>query len=427
MTWLLDRSESILARIPPLLIIAIALLPVGLIRHNPNVNHLIKSNIRNFVIYAIVLVAEVLTLLQNGNLSDSIFLFGRAGFMVIFVTIILNFRHINQVRSALYAFTIGTAILGLLTVLHAFNIFSLPIAMEPLAARTYFGFTFPVARSLGIGMSYGKFGIMCSLALAVLIFSSFSSYKIVPQRLMRWVSALLIFAGVLISQGRGVYITVAAVVVLSLILVKLLERESSDVSNTSQDRRQWILLAVFAGLMLAAAFLFMPSTADTDVLDVSTSKSRDNIVGRIDANQLGLRLFVLNPFLGIGHNSAGIVEEVGNGIHNHLLEQLVATGLLGGLPYITFHILILFQAWKIYYLSSGKEGRVLGGILFVGSVATLLEYQVFPGFIVEVFAFICGLIMALHATNIDMTLTTKSRIKTSTHKFTNNNFSESFR
>lgn len=393
---LLNQHAILLSRIPPFLLLGLAMLLVGLAKGSRSLGLILGANRWSLLLYAIVLVAELLVLLRDGVSSDYLYFFGRTGFIVVVFAVMVNFNRITVARSALCAFTVGVGILGLLTVLHAFSILSLPIAMRPLAARTFWGFRFPVRRALGIAMSYGKFGIMSSLAMAVLIVSALSPYKVIRRRFIRWVLGACIMAGVAISQGRGVYIAVATTMVLAIIVSLKLGQGQTKPARPAV----WLLIIVIIGLVLAAALFFSPSVAEIHLLDVQTVRSIENIAARVSANRVGLQLLLRNPVLGIGHGNVAFLGMIGEDIHNHFLEQFVATGLVGGLPYLLFHLSILVKTWRMLSLPKDMEVRGLGGIMFVGVTATLLEYQVFPGFFTEAAAFLFGLVMSSYALGV---------------------------
>lgn len=395
-TVLLFDQGLRLWQIPPLIIVSTIFFFIGIMRvfiAHKKIQYFDKSIILMFLG---VLLFEVLVFFYHDNLDGFDSLLGRFGFLFIAISVAINVDDINTIRQSLYAFVIAVSILGVLTILHATGIYSLPIAMDPLARRTFFGFRFPYARTLGIAMSYGKFGIMTSAALSITIISSLGHAIIIPRRSISLILAVPIIMSVLLSQGRAVYITVFVAIIFSLLITIFLVR--NPLRNLSmKGRRNWLLIIVLLVILAVAVSSFQPSLASLGVFDVETYRSTDNAVGRTLINMAALNAISSNPFLGVGHGSIQQAFLYGSGIHNHFLEQFVATGLIGGIFYLIFYFILLLRCWTILKESDDDTTNTIAGILFISLIAVFLEYQFFPGFLVEAVAWLFGIILVFNS------------------------------
>ena len=86
---------------------------------------------------------------------------------------------------------------------------------------------------------------------------------------------------------------------------------------------------------------------------------------------------------------------MGASIHNHFWDHLVSTGLVGGIPYLLFHLLILVSALSLFARSRGIT-KAVASVLSASVFITYLAYQFAPLFFVAVFAVTCGLVVALN-------------------------------
>lgn len=393
LTVILYSENQAIRFLPPILIVSLVFLLIGVFKRKNYLIEFIYSNKSIIIVYGIILAIELLSLINTGFSGNLAFVAGRVAFFIIILSVYLNAITIEEILKALKWFTIGVFILGLLTILHAFDLFYLPIAGRLFPPRTFLGFTMPFPRTIGIDMTLGKFGIMVSLALPVILFSLFSILKVFRQKLSSLILLVAIFFGILILQSRSVYITTMMVSLFTVILALQL-RKSSDLKTSQQFLIVFIAIATLAFLVIAA---FSQSIVEADLFDVG-ARSYLNAVDRITINRLAYTKFLENPLFGIGHGLFNIssISEL-TGIHNHFLEQFVATGFLGGTFYVLFFVLLFNKAWNILQLQDNNELRNLGGLFFVALVGTVIQYQFFPGFLVETTALIIGLLLSVHS------------------------------
>jgi O-antigen ligase len=116
-----------------------------------------------------------------------------------------------------------------------------------------------------------------------------------------------------------------------------------------RHKRGYLLISVFAvGTVFAVAIspeiLFSENGVLSRFSTISTGLSADNAtLGRIIAFQGAFDQFLSSPLWGSS------IEEKITGFypHNVILEALMATGIVGGLPFIAFTLWALVCAWRL--------------------------------------------------------------------------------
>ncbi|UCC77925.1 MAG: hypothetical protein JSW37_06045 [Anaerolineales bacterium] len=122
--------------------------------------------------------------------------------------------------------------------------------------------------------------------------------------------------------------------------------------------------------------------------------SVDNVFQRMELNAQGWFLLRQVPLLGIGHGAFPLLQGSAYNIHNHFWEHVVSTGIVGGVPYLLFHLLILVRALQLMG-SLRPSVRAAAHVLVVSVSGTYLAYQFSLSFFTSVFAVLCGLVLAL--------------------------------
>src|SRR6267378_1090164 len=125
-------------------------------------------------------------------------------------------------------------------------------------------------------------------------------------------------------------------------------------------RRAWRVALIFVSVgLIFIATLFIPESVVED-------RSRaENVYGRVAQFEQSLRVFVEHPVLGVGFYNFGRVVagepryvasyQGVNSVdspHNNLTQVLAETGIVGFLPYVIAHILLLRAMWQLRQLSS---------------------------------------------------------------------------
>jgi hypothetical protein len=342
-----------------------------------------------FWLYVLVCAVEVFLMFYHRNPGGWAYVGGRVAFFAVLLTAVAHCDDVNAVKDALKGLTYGVGVIGLLTLIHALRIVDLPFALPIWPSRTFGPIRMPLPRTLGLAMSPNRFGILAAVALATVMAGAGGDERIVRPCWARALLFCMVMAAAVISQTRGVYLAVLLTLGLSRILLLARERATRWLSSTKEA---WLTAGSYAVLLILANVVF-PVVAPEWMVDVGIELNGANVNLRVDANAMGWLLFKQAPLLGIGHGMFLRLTLLTEGIHNHFWEQLVSTGVLGGIPYLLFHMLILVSALRLMG-SSRSPVRAVAKALTVSVSATYLAYQFFPGFFTPVFAVLCGLVVS---------------------------------
>ena len=130
-------------------------------------------------------------------------------------------------------------------------------------------------------------------------------------------------------------------------------------------RRAWRFALILAsvGLIFLAPLLAPKSM-------VEERSSSENVYGRVAQFEQSLRVFVDHPMLGVGfwnfhefvvgesrYRASYMGVSSLDWPHNNLIEVLTETGLIGFVPYVMTHVLLLVAMWQLRQLSS--SGRLV--------------------------------------------------------------------
>jgi len=343
-----------------------------------------------FWLYTLVCLIESVSVLYRGGTPYLPFALGRWSFLAICVTTAAMAEDVDALRDMLSGNAYAAGIIGLLTVLHATRVLRLPFALSLMPARTFGPIHMPVPRTLGVAMSPDKFAMIAALTLVTIGLTYDQPLPVVRPRWVAALLALLAILACLIAQTRAVYISILFALAL-IVCFRLLARVRRPWFSGAAGA--WAAVLLYA-LALVAANVAFSRWVPIEWLDTGTSSSIRNVEIRIEVNALALQMFRRWPWLGIGHDRFEPLTLDDNGIHNVFLEQMVATGLVGGVPYWLFHALILVAALR----ACGDRRPALAGLGRVLAPAVLvvyLTYQFFPGFLNTPFAVLSGLVAAL--------------------------------
>jgi O-antigen ligase len=241
-------------------------------------------------------------------------------------------------------------------------------------------------------MSPDKFGIMAAVVVASLILSRAGEHAQAWPSAVQALLLLLSLAGVIISQTRAVYLTILMALGLSLCFLRF---PRALVRWVGSVRVSWLVTVGYALFLILANVIF-PRIAPADLIDVGSAQSVRNVVVRIESNALIWQTLRQAPIMGIGHGRFQSLAFSLASIHNHFGEQIVSTGLVGGLPYLLFHLWVLAQALQLLGLVSDSV-QPLARTLVVSVLSIYFTFQFFSGFFVSTLAVVVGLIVSLRA------------------------------
>ena len=168
------------------------------------------------------------------------------------------------------------------------------------------------------------------------------------QALRRWRRlAILVFflAGMALACtfSRGGWVAV----VLSLAILGVSRWRRCGLSRKTAA-------ASMAGLVLAAAFLFVPNPISTRVMGDDEGSAHS----RIPLMHLAIRVIQANPLLGVGANNFGTVMNDYAGsefrhewiytVHNQFLLVCAETGIFGLMAYLWIMLSLIRNGWRIW-------------------------------------------------------------------------------
>lgn len=339
-----------------------------------------------FWLYTSVLAVELLLTFYHGNSSGWAWLGGRVAFFAVLLTTVAHCDGEEAVQDGLRGLSYAVGVIAVLTVIHALRIVYLPFGLPVWPGRTFGPIRMPLPRTLGLAMTITKFGILAAVALTTALVGG-------DKRLIRplWARAFLfgvVIAAAVISQARAVYMTVLATLGWAGLLLVARERTLRWLASA---RGAW-LTTVFYAILLIVANVIFPLVAPPWLLNVGSETSVTNVTYRLDANATGWRVLKQAPLFGIGHGTLLRVTHLNESIHNHFWEHVVATGIVGAIPYLLFHMWILVSALQLL----GSERSTISAMaraLVVSVSATYLAYQFSAGYFTSVFAVLCGLVI----------------------------------
>ncbi len=387
-----EESEGLLAAVPPIVPLTALLLLLALVKGGTKqVVSTWQASPATMGLYVLVCAIEALLTLYHPNPQGWVWLAGRVTFFLVMLATVATCHNVNDVKDALKGLTCGVGVIGLLTIVQATGFAELASAWPARwAGRTFGPLQIPFPRTLGLRMTYNKFGVLASVALATVLAPSAGDEPLVRPSWLRTALFLAVIAAVVLSQTRGVYMTILWTLGLMAALWLGKHRLTRWLSSGAGA---WSAAGCYALLLVLGNVLF-PVVAPESLIDVGYAQSVRNVEARLDFNSQGWLVFKQAPLLGIGHGNFPSLQRWGKNIHNHFWEHVVSTGILGGIPYLLFHMLILVGAMRL--LGSWQpSSRTVAVVLVVSVSATYLAYQFSLSFFTSVFAVICGLVLTL--------------------------------
>lgn len=386
-----EQSEGLVAGVPPIVPITAVFLLLAVLKGGTKqvVSTWLASPMALWL-YVVVCVIEVFLMLYHRNPQGWAWVAGRVAFFLVMGATVANCGDVNDVKDALKGLTLGVGVIGLLTIVHALGIANLPSAWPARwAGRTFGPVQIPFPRTLGIRMTYNKFGVLAAAAVATVLAPSLADEPLIRPPWFRAALIVTIMAAVLLSQTRGVYLTILWTLGLGAAFAL---RRRERFRWLSSAAGAWWAAGSYALCLVLGNVLFL-AVAPQWLLNLGYAQSVRNVLLRLDLNAQGWLVFQRAPLLGIGHGTFPHLSGGGANIHNHFWEQFVATGILGGIPYVLFHMFILVGALRLLG-SSRLSLRAVAIVLVVSVSATYLAYQFSLGFFTSVFAVICGLVLS---------------------------------
>jgi hypothetical protein len=386
------ESGELVATVPPIVpLTALFLLLAFLKGGADNILSTWRASPVAVWLYLAVCAVEVLLMLYHGSPQGWAWVAGRVTFLLVMAATAAMCGRERDVQDGLRGLTYGVGAIALLTIVHALGLVEVPTAW-PLrwAGRTFGALQIPFSRTLGVRMTYNKFGVLAAAALATVLAPSPEREPLIRPSWLRAALFAATLAAAVLSQTRGVYLTVLWTLGLSLALRLVMRRRSVWLAGPAGS---WLAVGTYA-LLLVLGNVLVVSVAPQWLIDVGYAASVDNVFRRMELNAEGWSVLKDAPLLGVGHGTFALLTRRGQNIHNHFWEHVVSTGIVGGVPYLLFHMLILVRALQL--LGSPRPSVRAFAFAFAVSVSgTYLAYQFSLSFFTSVFAVLCGLLLSL--------------------------------
>ncbi len=229
------------------------------------------------------------------------------------------------------------------------------------AARSVGGMTIPFAKSVGIPMSDGEFGIIMTFAIPFILANCLGKIKIFKKKYIPvGILILTLFATLLISQSRSGWL--ALTVCLATYFV------------TSWSRNIPLMM-----ILISSALIFI-ITAGNFVFNIfaGTSVYYNNVFIRFDQWAVSFEIIAKNWLIGCGHDYFQQNYFQHNVLHNNFLFQFVSGGIIQFTGNLLIYIYLIIGLLKNIHKSPLCPCAIAG---LMGAIVELIFYQ---GFFVEV-------------------------------------------
>lgn len=390
-TVLREGSWSAPTPVPPVLLVGLGFLGMALMRGaTRRIASVCLLHPGVFLLYVLVCLIEALLMFYHHSDLGWAYVAGRVGFLLVLLSAIAVSTDAAAAKDVLKGMTCGVGVMGVLTLVHAMQIVNLPFGSTLAPSRTFGPFQMPLPRTMGIDVSPGKVGILGGIALSTVLLSSGGSDRIVEGVRPRVLLFVLAAAAVAVTQTRGAYLAALAAIGFSTYFLIVRGRERPWFGS----RLGSVLVVVLYFCSLVVGNLVFPVLAPDFILNVGGTRTAQNVFIRAESNVMGWHLLDRAPLLGIGHGNFIHFSFTEGGIHNHFWEQFVSTGLLGGIPYLLFHMLVLQTALRQSGRAQGAS-RTVARAVCASVLAAYLGYQSFAGFFTSSLAILYGLVLSL--------------------------------
>jgi len=267
--------------------------------------------------------------------------------IAVVVTYVDSDRALRRVLGVGFASALVSASLTVLD-----GVFRLGIGLRLLEGRDLLGLTVPVARTVGVPLTFGAFGIYL-LGVA-------PTFGVVGLRRRRWgmvagVSVLL--GGILVAQTRSTW--VAAATALGVLVVVQFVRGL----RWNPRLRPWYAAAGLVAVVAAA--LLVPF-----VVDALVAVNSKTAQARLTQYRSALVALGESPLVGVGPTrlpdyvpTVGIVNS-SNSVHNAVLNVAATSGLPAVLLYVSAPLSVAFATFR------RAVGRQSGYLLAAGLCAS---------------------------------------------------------
>jgi O-antigen ligase len=213
-----------------------------------------------------------------------------------------------------------------------------------------------IRSSSGIGHPSGSGAALVMMLPFVL--HSFAQGERRLSRILSLALVVLVSIAIYLTYIRAAWLTYGAILIVMALLYRRL-------------RKLCATILLFGGV---ATIVFWQNIINSNVFIYKIS-DLSNLYGRLDIAEVQWKLFLANPFLGVGGSAWTIVEGLGGSSHNTLLNLLAEFGLVGCVLYLTPVVIALRKSLSAYMRlpEGGFCGRNLIVCLWCSALAFIVN------------------------------------------------------
>lgn len=284
--------------------------------------------------------------------------------ILVLVTLLNDWERIKRVlRYIIMSATLASAA----TVLLVFFPSLLPSSLQNVDETESLLRGLPSVRPTALFVNVHPFASWSVYALAVCAIALLSPQLFGIRKRWTGLALFLLSLGLLVNQTRIAWVSVLVTMLLALCLAPWY----------LAGKRKTAIALLAMTTVVGLSFISPQAIAD----EVLAGEREQSTVERVIQYQIAFNIVAEHPWIGIGPGAAANdLEAVGlhHNIHNIFLEELVAFGIVGFIPYIAFLPLALIGPIKLL-LSAQREQRLIGTSLLLAAIAALIVYQVYSG------------------------------------------------
>ena len=236
-------------------------------------------------------------------------------------------------------------------------------------------------RSAGFYKNYGSYGMLLEAGFSLAVINFLVPGTVFRKRSLSLLFLSMLFAGLLASQDRSIFLGVMTTLAVLLFLL-------------FGSQGQW-KIRLFFGIGFAIPLLVLLSPILNEAWQGFIALKEKTYYRRIDTFKLALSLIDHSLWFGIGIGGFRALTGAKKAVHNTFLSMF----LTGGVITVTlFSLLIgyaLFIGLRLNLTTQHPTHRLLSAAILASLTAMVVEMQAFNGPAIKVFWLLVGLLFAL--------------------------------
>jgi len=290
------------------------------------------------------------------NPGFAVYFFLRNGSYLAIIAVIVTY--VNSRRELWLVLIVGfsTAVIAsVLTIIS--SVFYIEIGMRIISSRSIGGRSIPFARTIGVPLTFGGFGIYLLGTLP-----SFSLLYIKTRRRVLLLAIGVVALGIIVPQTRSTWVAtiVAFGAIVTVIYLKGLQ------STVGAER------VLFYGVGLAAfcIMVFVANEAVSALIKVNSS----TLWSRIAQYQASIKSIISHPFVGVGESNIREITPTGQQPHNAFLHMAASAGLPAGLLLLSLPAIVIIRGFRAA-LGGSETYHLLALGAFAAGTAIFIDAQ----------------------------------------------------